>query len=145
MKVQTLSARCARALTFIGLSTTAVSAFATTPFVVRDIRLEGLQRVEPNTVFAYLPIKQGDTFTDDKASEAIRALYATGFFNDVKILTEGDVVVVQVQERPAIGTIDFCGSPRIRQGQPDQGAALGRAVARPLLRQGACSTRPSRN
>ncbi|HWT35524.1 MAG TPA: outer membrane protein assembly factor BamA [Paraburkholderia sp.] len=82
---------------------------ATTPFVVQDIRIEGLQRVEPGTVFAYLPIKQGDTFNDDKASEAIRALYATGFFNDVRIATEGGVVVVQVQERPAIGTIDFAG------------------------------------
>ncbi len=77
--------------------------------MVQDIRIEGLQRVEPGTVFAYLPIKQGDTFTDDKASEAIRALYATGFFNDVRIATEGGVVVVQVQERPAIGTIDFAG------------------------------------
>ncbi|WP_201697149.1 outer membrane protein assembly factor BamA [Paraburkholderia hiiakae] len=86
-----------------------VAHAATTPFVVQDIRIEGLQRVEPGTVFAYLPIKQGDTFTDDKASEAIRALYATGFFNDVKIATEGGVVVVQVQERPAIGTIDFAG------------------------------------
>ncbi|WP_183723124.1 MULTISPECIES: outer membrane protein assembly factor BamA [Paraburkholderia] len=86
-----------------------VAHAATTPFVVQDIRIEGLQRVEPGTVFAYLPIKQGDTFSDDKASEAIRALYATGFFNDVRIATEGGVVVVQVQERPAIGTIDFAG------------------------------------
>ena len=77
--------------------------------MVQDIRIEGLQRVEPGTVFAYLPIKQGDTFSDDKASEAIRALYATGFFNDVKIATEGNVVIVQVLERPAIGTIDFAG------------------------------------
>ncbi|WP_321876519.1 outer membrane protein assembly factor BamA [Paraburkholderia bannensis] len=86
-----------------------VAHAATAPFVVQDIRIEGLQRVEPGTVFAYLPIKQGDTFTDDKASEAIRALYATGFFNDVRIASEGGVVVVQVQERPAIGTIDFAG------------------------------------
>jgi outer membrane protein insertion porin family len=84
-------------------------AHAAAPFVVKDIRIEGLQRVEPGTVFAYLPIKQGDTFTDDKASEAIRALFGTGFFNDVRISTENDVVVVQVQERPAIGAIDFSG------------------------------------
>ncbi|MEX3955595.1 outer membrane protein assembly factor BamA [Trinickia sp. EG282A] len=84
-------------------------AHATTPFVVKDIRIEGLQRIEPGTVFAYLPIKQGDTFTDDKASEAIRALYATGFFNDVRISTEGEVVVVNVIERPAIASIDFSG------------------------------------
>ena len=83
---------------------------AVTPFVVKDIRIEGLQRVEPGTVFAYLPIKQGETFDDDKASEAIRALYATGFFNDVRIASTADgVVVVQVQERPAIGEIDFTG------------------------------------
>lgn len=82
---------------------------ATAPFVVQDIRIEGLQRVEPGTVFSYLPIKRGDTFTDDKASEAIRALYATGFFSDVRIGTEGGVVIVNVVERPAIGTIDFSG------------------------------------
>ncbi len=87
----------------------APAAHATTPFVVQDIRLEGLQRAEPGTVFSYLPIKQGDTFTDDKASEAIRALYDTGFFNDVKIATEGNVVIVRVVERAAIGTIDFSG------------------------------------
>jgi outer membrane protein insertion porin family len=77
--------------------------------VVRDIRIEGLQRIEPSTVFAYLPIREGDTFSDDKASEAIRALYATGFFNDVRVVVEGDIVIVQVVERPAIGTIDFTG------------------------------------
>jgi outer membrane protein insertion porin family len=96
-------------LALIGLGVTAVSANAADPFVVRDIRLEGLQRIEASTVFSYLPIKQGDTFSDEKASEAIRVLYATGFFNDVKIATEGDVVIVKVLERPAIGTIDFAG------------------------------------
>ena len=138
MKVQTLSARSARALTFIGLSVTAASAFATDSFVVRDIRLEGLQRVEPNTVFAYLPIKQGDTFTDDKASQAIRALYATGFFNDVKISTEGNVVVVQVQERPAIGTIDFSGlhefdKDNLNKALNSVGLSLGRYYDKSLV------------
>jgi outer membrane protein insertion porin family len=109
MKSKFLLSRCTRSLALVGLTVTAVSARAADSFVVQDIRIEGLQRVEPGTVFSYLPIKQGDTFTDDKASEAIRALYATGFFNDVKIETEGNVVVVQVLERPAIGTIDFSG------------------------------------
>ncbi|WP_347554442.1 outer membrane protein assembly factor BamA [Robbsia sp. KACC 23696] len=85
-------------------------AHAAAPFVVQDIRIEGLQRVEPGTVFAYLPIKKGDTFTDDKASAAIRALYATGFFNDVRVDVEGATVVVQVSERPSIATIDFTGT-----------------------------------
>ncbi|EUC14038.1 Beta-barrel assembly machine subunit BamA [Burkholderia sp. YR290] len=109
MKAKILLSRCSRVLTLAGLSVTAVSANAADSFVVRDIRVEGLQRIEPSTVFSYLPIKHGDTFTDDKASEAIRTLYATGFFNDVTIDTDGDVVVVQVIERPAIGTIDFAG------------------------------------
>ncbi|SAL43541.1 outer membrane protein assembly factor BamA [Caballeronia telluris] len=91
------------------LAATGMAAHATTPFVVQDIRIDGLQRIEPGTVFAYLPIRQGDTFTDDKASEAIRALYATGFFSDVQIATQGNIVVVQVQERPAISQIDFSG------------------------------------
>ncbi|HEX7685585.1 MAG TPA: outer membrane protein assembly factor BamA [Trinickia sp.] len=93
---------------------------ATAPFVVKDIRIEGLQRVEPSTVFSYLPIKQGDTFTDDKASEAIRALFATGFFSDVRIATEGDVVIVNVVERPAIGSIDFSGLHEFEKDQLDK-------------------------
>ncbi|RFU45491.1 outer membrane protein assembly factor BamA [Paraburkholderia sp. DHOC27] len=84
-------------------------AHATTPFVVGDIRIEGLQRVESGTAFAYLPIHVGDTFTDQMASDAIRALYATGFFDDVQIATEGNIVIVRVVERPAVGTIDFSG------------------------------------
>jgi len=84
-------------------------AHAAQPFVIKDIRIEGLQRVEASTVFAYLPLKRGDTFTDDKGSEAIRALFATGFFNDVRVATDGDVVIVRVQERPAISGVDFAG------------------------------------
>jgi outer membrane protein insertion porin family len=109
MNAKILLSRCTKVLALVGLGVTAISASAADSFVVRDIRLEGLQRIEPGTVFSYLPIKQGDTFSDDKASEAIRALYATGFFNDVKITAEGDSVIVQLIERPAIGTIDFAG------------------------------------
>jgi outer membrane protein insertion porin family len=109
MTASTTTARYTRALTFAGIGLVTTVANATEPFVVQDIRIDGLSRIEPGTVFAYLPIKQGDTFTDDKASDAIRALYATGFFSDVKISAEGRVVVVQVQERPAIGTIDYAG------------------------------------
>ena len=54
-------------------------------FVIKDIRLEGIQRVEPGTVFSYLPLQVGDKFTPEKGAEAIRALYGTGFFRDVQI------------------------------------------------------------
>src|ERR1700757_1901434 len=80
-----------------------------TGFIIRDIRIEGLEHIEPGTVFANIPLRVGDRFSDEKASETIRALYATGLFNDIRISTDADVVVVHVGERPAIGTIDFAG------------------------------------
>ncbi|MGV0998557.1 MAG: outer membrane protein assembly factor BamA [Fluviibacter sp.] len=79
------------------------------PFVVQDIRVEGLQRTEPGTVFTYLPIKVGETVNADTISEAIRALYATGFFKDVRIEAEGHVLIVSIVERPAIASITFEG------------------------------------
>ncbi len=85
------------------------NAFAIEPFVVRDIRVEGIQRTEPGTVFSYLPVKVGETFDDDKATAALKALYATGFFKDVRIEVQNDVLVVRVEERPAIASVDFTG------------------------------------
>jgi outer membrane protein insertion porin family len=88
----------------------ALPAFAVTPFVIRDIRIEGIARTEPGTVFSYLPVRVGDIFDDDKGSELIRSLYATGFFKDVRVESQGDVVVVIVQERPAIAEVNFSGN-----------------------------------
>jgi len=86
------------------------------PFVVKDIRVEGVQRIEPGTVFSYLPIKVGDQVTEEKAQQALRALYATGFFKDVRLEAENDVLVVLVEERPAVAQIDFSG---LTEFQPD--------------------------
>ena len=86
------------------------SALALEPFVVKDIRVEGIQRTEAGTVFSYLPIKVGETMNDDLASQAIKSLYGTGFFKDVRIEAEGDVLVVTVQERSAVAQIDFSGN-----------------------------------
>ncbi len=91
------------------LTVTAGQAHAVEPFVVKDIRVEGVQRVEPGTVFGYLPVKVGETFTDEKGAESIRALYNTGFFKDVQIRSEGSVLVVRVEERPAISQLEFIG------------------------------------
>ncbi len=91
------------------LTLCAGQAFAVEPFVVKDIRVEGIQRTEAGTVFSYLPVRVGDTFTDEKGTAAIKALYATGFFKDVRVEAEGDVLVVQVEERPAIASVDFSG------------------------------------
>jgi outer membrane protein insertion porin family len=100
---------CFRALALAGFGMLITPAHATEPFAVDDIRIDGLKRIESSTVLTYLPIKRGDNFTDDKASEAIRALYATGFFSDVHIETTGHTVIVELQERPAITSIDFAG------------------------------------
>ncbi len=85
------------------------AAWAVEPFVVVDIRVEGLQRSDAGTVFASLPFRVGDTYNDDKGSAALRALFATGLFKDVRIEIEGKVVVVIVEERPIIANVDFVG------------------------------------
>ncbi len=85
------------------------SAWAVEPFKVRDIRIEGLQRVEPGTIFVSLPVQVGDTYTDDKGSAAIRTLFGLGLFKDVRIEVNGDVLVVVVEERPTVADIDFAG------------------------------------
>jgi outer membrane protein insertion porin family len=85
-------------------------AFAIEPFVVRDIRVEGVQRTEAGTIFSYLPIKSGDRVDDQKISDAVKALYATGFFRDVRLERQGDVLVVIVQERPTISSLTFVGN-----------------------------------
>jgi len=85
-------------------------ALALEPFVVKDIRVEGLQRTEPGTIFNYLPVEVGDTMTDEKATRAIKSLYGTGFFKDVRIEAEGNVLLVTVQERSAIAKIEFSGN-----------------------------------
>ena len=77
-------------------------AWAVEPFVVRDIRVEGLQRVEPGTIFASLPVRLGETYTDDKGASAIRALFALGLFKDVRLEVDGNTLVVVVEERPTV-------------------------------------------
>ena len=86
------------------------SAFAFEPFEVSDIRVEGIQRTDAGTVFSYLPIKVGETIDETRASEAVKALFATGFFNDVRLEASDNVLVVIVQERPAIAQVDVSGS-----------------------------------
>jgi outer membrane protein insertion porin family len=90
-------------------SLSALPAWAVQPFVIKDIRAEGLQRTDPGTVFAALPFRVGDTYTDDKAAAALRALFATGLFKDVRIEIDGEVAVVIVEERSIIAAVSFVG------------------------------------
>ena len=88
----------------------AQAAWAVTPFTVEDIRVEGLQRVEAGTVFGSIPVRIGDTYSDDKAGASIRALFGLGLFNDVRIDVDGKVLIVVVQERPTVAEVSFTGT-----------------------------------
>lgn len=107
------------------------SSNAATPFVVRDIRVEGLQRIEPGTVFNYLPIKVGDTFSDDKGRNAIQALFQTGFFKDVRLQNQDDILIVIVEEQPSIADIEFSGTKQFdKENLKKSLRAIGVAEAR---------------
>ena len=85
-------------------------ALAFEAFTISDIRLVGIQRVEPGTVFGYLPIKVGEQLDEASAARAVRALYATGFFNDVRFEVEKDVLVIYLSERPTIASVEISGA-----------------------------------
>jgi outer membrane protein insertion porin family len=84
-------------------------------FTISDIRVEGLSRIAPGTVFTYLPVEKGDSLTADRADQAIRALYKTGFFNDVQLGRQGDILVVTVKERPQITKIAIRGNKDLKE------------------------------
>ena len=84
------------------------------PFTVADIRVDGLQRISAGTVFTYLPVEKGDLLDRSKSTEAIRALFKTGFFSDIKLERQGNILVVSVVERPAINTIKLEGNKELK-------------------------------
>ena len=113
-------------------------ALAIQPFVVKDIRVEGVQRTEAGTVFSYLPVKVGERIDDDKAAQAVKALYATGFYSDVRLEADGDVLVVSVQERPAIAAIEVEGAKEftkdnLKDGLKQAGIAESKIYDKSLL------------
>lgn len=113
-------------------------ALAFAPFEVKDIRVEGIQRTEAGTVFSYLPVRVGETFTADKAAEAIKALFATGFFQDVRLEASDGVLIVMVQERPSIASLSFSGMREFNKDEIGKalkalGLAEGRILDRALL------------
>src|SRR5713101_2483726 len=89
------------------------TAWAIEPFGIKDISVKGIQRTEAGTVFSYLPVEVGDIMNDEKAAAAIKSLFATGFFKDVRLEVENDVLIVMVEERPAIARIDIIGAKDI--------------------------------
>ena len=113
------------------------AAWAVDPFTVRDIRVEGLQRVEPGTIFASLPFRAGETYNDEKGSSAIRALFGLGLFKDVRLEVNGDVLVVIVEERPTVADVDFVGTKEfdkevLKKALRDAGIADGQPFDKAL-------------
>lgn len=116
----------------------AFSSWASESFIVEDIRVEGIQRTEAGTVFSYLPIKVGEVLDAEKATEAIKALYATGFFKDVKLKNENNILIVEVVERPAIAQISINGAKefekdKLLEGLKQAGISESRIFSRSLL------------
>ncbi|MCK5498518.1 MAG: outer membrane protein assembly factor BamA, partial [Gammaproteobacteria bacterium] len=114
------------------------NVFAVQEFVIEDIRVEGLQRITPGTVFNYLPMKVGDTFDDSRSSEAVRALFKTGFFDDVRLERDGGILVFILKERPSIASITLNGNEDIASEElidslKQIGFAEGRAFDRSEL------------
>lgn len=110
MNIRNIKCLKLKSIPMLMLGLYASSAIALEPFVVKDIRVEGIQRTEAGTVFSYLPVKVGEEMDDEKATQAIKSLYSTGFFKDVRIEVDQDVLVVTLQERSAIAQINFTGN-----------------------------------
>ena len=122
----------------IGASAVSPAARAAEPFVIGDIRIEGLQRTDPGTVFASLPFRVGDTYSDDKGAAALRALFATGLFKDVRLEIDGRVLVLVVEERAVIATVTFVGlkefdSDTLSKALKDSGIGEGLPFDRALI------------
>jgi outer membrane protein insertion porin family len=119
--------------TALSMPAWAQTAFA--PFTVSDIRIDGLQRIGAGTVFTYLPVERGDTLDQAKAAEALRALYKTGFFEDVRLDRQGSILVITVVERPAINKLTLVGNKDLKtedllKGLKDIGLAEGETFNR---------------
>ena len=113
-------------------------AWSADSFVIKDIRVEGLQRIAAGTVFSYLPVKVGDSLDDTRSGKVIRALFKTGFFKDVRLEQENGVLIISVVERPAIATITINGNSSIEDealnaGLKEIGFAVGRVFDKSLL------------
>lgn len=133
--------RCLLALVLcLPLVSAAVRAAEADSFVVEDIRLNGLQRISPGAVLIALPVRVGDRFDPQRSSEVIRALFQTEFFNDVKLGRDGNVLLIDVVERPSIAELNITGNKDIKtedlqKGLREAGLAVGRVFVPSALDQ----------
>ncbi|MEK9942702.1 MAG: POTRA domain-containing protein, partial [Gammaproteobacteria bacterium] len=116
------------------------SSWSFADFIVEDIRVEGAQNIETGTIFNYLPIKVGDRADEGLIDQSIKALFSTGFFRDVEVRQDGNVLILVVSERPAIATVEFSGNKDIKDDKIQEallqvGVSEGRVFREALLDQ----------
>ena len=109
-------------------------------FTVRDIRIEGLQRISEGTVYNYLPVNIGDQVDQRRVGEALRALFGTGFFRDIEMRRDGDTLVIAVLERPSIESLEIKGNKDIKtedlqKSLRNVGLATGKTFDRSVLEE----------
>lgn len=125
-------------LTLIAVAALPHAAWAFEPFVIKQVRAEGLKRLELGTVLTYLPLSVGDELTETASRQAIRSLYSSGLFLDVQLEREGDDLVIKVKERPAIASFKIEGNEKVggdelNKSLKDAGLAEGELFKRALL------------
>lgn len=130
--------RSIAALVLGGAMSVGVGSVRAQTFVIKDIEVEGLRRITAGAVFTYLPLKVGEAFDETRSTEVIRALYKTGFFDNIELRRRGDVLVVVLSERPAISDIKVSGNEKIEtdmllEGLSQVGIAKGRVFNRSVL------------
>lgn len=135
-----LLSRCAKNLVALSLLSMPLVVQAFEPFVVRDIKIEGLQRITDGTVLNYLPISIGEEIDRDSVQRAVRSLYGTDFFQDIELLRDGDVVLVKIIERPTIAKLEIKGAKKLggdelKENLNGIGLAEGRVFRQSLLDQ----------
>jgi len=129
-----------RMLAFAMAVLASTSALAFDPFEIKDIQINGLNRISLGTAFTYLPIKVGETLDEKSATKALKELYKTGFFEDVKLTSKDQILVIDVVERPSISSIKIFGNKEINtddltKGLKNVGLAEGLVFNRSILDQ----------
>ncbi|WP_406666650.1 outer membrane protein assembly factor BamA [Gallaecimonas sp. GXIMD1310] len=122
------------------LAAAAAPSYAMEAFQVKDIRIDGLQRVALSAALTYVPVKKGDIVNQARIAQLIRSLYSSTHFEDIAVLRDGGTLIIKVKERPTISSLEFSGNKDIKEDQlkkslNDSGVRVGEPLDRTMLSQ----------